>query len=323
MLARVAENLYWLARYLERAENVARLVGVNTNLVLDLPRGVAPSWSSLITIVGADEVFRERFDGTADEQRTMRFLVADPKYPSSIVGCFNAARENARTLRERIPREAFEQLNTLVYYARDNVNAGLSKRGRHAYLTEIIRGVQTFDGLLDNTMNHDEGYQFCDLGRHLERADMTTRILDVRSVSLIPDDLEELRPFDTIQWLSVLKTLSANQMYRLEARGPVHRQRVLEFLLQSRYFPRSVRFCAERADQALDVIGDADDVRRSVSRLLRLVQEVDLSELTRERLSAFIDELQIALADVHNATTAVFFSPPPVAARSQSQSQTA
>ncbi len=309
MLARVAENIYWLARYVERAEDLARLIGVNTNLKLDLPRGIAPTWDSLVSITGAHEAFQARAGGEITEQRVVRFLLADTQYPGSLLSCLNQARENARTVRELLPREAYEQINALVYYARDNVSAGVSKRGRHTYLVDVIKGAQTLVGLLDGTMNQDEAFQFFSLGRHLERADMTTRIVDVRSVSLISDDLEELRPFDAIQWLSVLKSLSASQMYRLEIRGAVRREGVLRFLLQSRVFPRSVLFCADRSDAALGVIGEADDVRRHVARLQRLVQEADVSTLSRARLAQFIDEAQIALAQVHDATAATFFMP--------------
>ena len=308
MLARVAENMYWMSRYVERAENMARLVNVNANLLLDLPRGIAPGWRPLITIVGADEAFEAKYGDADDENRVMRFLLADPENPQSIISSLRWARENARTFRDVVPREAWQEINALHLYAKDNLASGLTKRGRFDFLANIIRRSQTLVGLLSGCMNHDDGYAFVHLGRHVERADMTTRIVDVRSASLLAGDGLELRPFENIQWMSVLKSLTGYQMYRLEMQTQVRRADVLRFLLQSRNFPRSVLRCADELERRLPRLGDHTDAPlRSVNRLQRMLLDADPDALARERLGAFVDDVQVGFADIHAAIDECFF----------------
>ena len=252
MLSRVAENIYWLARYVERAENTARLVNVNANLLLDLPKGIAPGWAPLIAMTGSTEGYLKRHRDYG-ERAVLRFLIGDPDNPDSILNALQLARENCRTIRDIVPREAWEQINELHLFARDKVQEGLTKRGRHGFLKQIVLGSQTITGLLAGTMNHDQGYHFLRMGRFLERADMTTRIVDVRSDNLLPDDTVGLRPFDNVQWMSVLKSLTAYQMYRRSMQVRIRRRDVLRFLLRSPEFPRAVLHCVQCVEQ--DVAG--------------------------------------------------------------------
>src|SRR5690606_1028739 len=224
MLSRVAESIYWMARYLERAENTARMVMVNANLLLDLPKGAQPEWQPLVTITGATDQFEAK-GRRYEERAVVMFLLGDRDYPGSVINSLRAARENARTIRDIMPREAWEQINELNIYARDHLDAGLSKRGRHLYLKRLILGVQTITGMFSGTMTKGQGYQFLVMGRSIERADMTTRIIDVRSADLL-EDSPDLRPFRTIQWVSVLKSLTAYQMYRQSRQARVTRSEV-------------------------------------------------------------------------------------------------
>ncbi|HYN76820.1 MAG TPA: alpha-E domain-containing protein, partial [Lamprocystis sp. (in: g-proteobacteria)] len=176
MLSRVAENIYWLGRYVERAENTARIVSVNANLLLDLPRGIAPGWAPLVYITGANAQFEEHYQDYS-ERHVVHFLLGDERNSGSTLYALGAARENCRTIRDFVPREAWESLNELYLYARDELARGTSKGGRHTYLKHIIQSAQGFNGLLSGTMLHDQGYEFLHLGRFLERADMTTRII--------------------------------------------------------------------------------------------------------------------------------------------------
>src|SRR5690606_8592439 len=213
MLARVAEALFWMSRYLERAENMARLINVNANLLLDIPKKTTLGWEPLIDITGTRDVYLQQNDNF-DERTVLKYLVSDASSPVSIANSLSYARENARTIRDVIPREAWEQINALNYFAKDQLASGLSKRGRFSYLKEIILRNQTITGLLAGTMNQDQGYLFIRMGRNLERADMTSRIVDVRTANLLTGENLELRPFENIQWMSVLKSLTAYQMYR-------------------------------------------------------------------------------------------------------------
>ena len=212
MLARVAENMYWMARYLERAEDLARLIDVTTHLHLDLPRGSTPSWGTLLTLIGAEESYREKHGVAEDEGRVLRFLLGDKDHPQSLRAAVAAARSNARGFREVFPREAWEDINGLYHFSLEQLQSGLSKPGRHAYLRGIITRVQTVAGRLEGAMNRDEAYHFIDLGRQLERADMTTRLIDSSSTRLVPREGDDGARFDDLQWMSVLKSLTGYQM---------------------------------------------------------------------------------------------------------------
>lgn len=310
MLSRVAENIYWLARYIERVENTARIVTVNANLLLDLPRGIAPGWRPLVDIIGSNAQFEEHYKDYS-ERNVVRFLLSDERHGGSILAALVAARENCRTIRDIVPRECWEQINGLYLFAKEDLAKGMTKHGRYAYLQDLITGCQTIIGLLDGTMLHDQGYEFLRLGRFLERADMTTRIADVRSASLLPE-ADESRPFDNIQWVSVLKSMTAYQMYRRSAQIRVQRGPVLRFIFQDARFPRAVRYCIEHSRIALGRLPRNEAALRVTSRLVRELDAADLPALTQGQLHAFVDDLQLGIGDLHNAIAATWFPPPMV-----------
>lgn len=307
MLSRVAENVYWMARFLERAEDTARMIGVNANLLLDLPKGIAPGWKPLIDITGANPQF-ESNNSDYSERAVLKFLIADLEHGGSILASLRAARENCRTIRDIVPREFWEQINELYLYARENVQAGLTKKGRHAYLSDVIQHCQMLTGLLDGTMNHDRGYEFLRIGRNLERADMTTRLIDVRSSDLL-EDTPDLRPFDNIQWVSVLKSLTGYQMYRQAMQVRVRRADVMRFLFQSEEFPRSVRHTLGAVDAGLRRLPRNKAALRTVAGIQRHLQETDVAALDSAALHLFVDELQVGLGSLHSEMVTTYFLP--------------
>ncbi|AUB79996.1 alpha-E domain-containing protein [Candidatus Thiodictyon syntrophicum] len=309
MLSRVAENIYWLGRHVERAENAARVVAVNANLLLDLPRGIAPGWAPLVYISGANAQFEADYPDYS-EASVVHFLLGDTKNTGSILSALAAAREGCRTIRDFVPREAWEVLNELYLYGRDELERGMTKGGRHAYLKAIILGAQGINGLLSGTMIHDQGYEFLHLGRFLERADMTTRIVDVRSANLLPHTTTELQPFETIQWVSVLKSLSAYQAYRRSEQVRVQRERVLRFLFQHRDFPRAVRHCIEVTRQSLEKLPRNEAALRVSGRLRRNLEAAEPWRLDQQQLHTYVDELQLAIADLHAEIAKTWFPPP-------------
>jgi len=319
MLSRVAEHLYWMARYVERAENTARVVGVNANLLLDLPRGIAPGWKPLIDVTGANAIFEERYKEYGERQ-VVKFLLGDRDYDGSVMSCLWAARENCRTVRDILPRQAWEMLNELYIHAGENLQSGLTKRGRHDYLRRTIRGSQLLTGMLGAIMSRDEGYQFLRLGRHIERADMTTRLIDVRSADLLPGDVTDLRPFDTIQWVSVLNSLSAYQMYRRHMHVQVTRKDVLKFLLKNQLFPRAVFYCVDAVEEGIGALKNNSAPLKAVRAVATKLQRTRVDRLQQDALHAFVDEFQLGIIGVHNAIAATYFLPP---AEMQEQSQTA
>lgn len=323
MLSRVAENLYWLGRYMERAENTGRIINVNGNLLLDLPKGIAPGWQPIIEITGSGDLYRKSYNDF-EERNVIKFLVGDPQNPGSIISSLSMARENARTIRDIIPRESWELINELYLHARENVQSGLAKRGRYDYLKRVIRGAQTFVGLSDGAMSADAGHEFLCLGRIVERADMTTRIIDVRSASLIPEETSGLLPFENIQWISVLKSLTAYQMYRQHVQARVRRAEALRFLLLNDAFPRSVLRCVVLADESLEELPRSDAPRNAVARLKKTVKGGNIAKMAESNsaLHAFIDDLQIELGRVNNEIARTYFHIEE-SAKAQTQTQSA
>lgn len=309
MLSRVAENIYWLGRFIERAENTARIVSVNANLLLDLPRGLAPGWRPLVDITGANALFEEHYKDYS-ERNVVRFLLGDERNTCSILSALAAARENCRTIRDIVPREAWELLNELYLYARGELSKGMTKGGRHTYLKYVILGNQSINGLLSGTMLHDQGFEFLHLGRFLERADMTTRIVDVRSANLLPQEATELRPFETIQWVSVLKSMTGYQAYRRSEQVRVQRGPVLHFLFQHETFPRAVNHCVESTRLSLGKLPRNDNALRVAGRLKRTLEGVEPRALDQQQLHTFVDDLQMAIGDLHTEIAKTWFPPP-------------
>ncbi|MDT8438985.1 MAG: alpha-E domain-containing protein [Wenzhouxiangellaceae bacterium] len=310
MLSRLAEHLFWHGRYLERAEGLARLINVNAHLNLDLPGKMAPGWEPLVRITGNPELYVELNGDERSERSIARFLIADSRNPGSIRSSLEMARENLRAARDLLPREVWEQMNGLYLDINRRIDASLARRNRHDTLNELIRGSQLLSGMLTGTMSHDHAYDFIRLGGYLERADVTTRILDVRADDLLPEDVEELPPFESIQWMSVLKSLTGYQMYRRHVRLRVTGPDVLRFLLRDRLFPRSVMFCLEQVEHLLaELPGDDDNALRATLAVKRQLDQVRVIRLTGEPLAEFIDRVQIELADIGDAIAGTWFLP--------------
>ena len=311
MLSRVASNVYWKARYLERAENTARLINVHGNLLLDLPGNIAFGWETLIAITGGEELFYSRYQNP-DEFNVIKFLLGDGDNPGSILNALAAARENLRTTRDIIPREVWEEINDLYLSTRSRLAAGISKRARYDFLKFIIRNIQQITGLIYGTMSHDMAYNFMRLGRYIERADMTTRILDVRSCNLLwktgSGGEAILNPFENIQWMSVLKSLTAYQMYRQHMRLRVQGPDVLKFLLLDKEFPRTFAFCLGRIEDCLHGLPRNEFPLRRLARLQRQIQSADVHALDHQSLHTFLDELQIGIAQMHEHIDTIYFS---------------
>jgi len=306
LLSSVAERVYWMSRYIERAENTARIILVNNNLLLDLPRGIELGWEPLVAITGNAELFREHYDEPS-ERNVIRFLVSDVRNPNSIISSLASARENLRTTRAILPRAAWETLNDLFAYANDNKASGMSRRGRYAYMRRMIDYSQLMAGKLSSTMSHDKTYDFVRLGRDMERADMTTRVIDVRASNLLLSITEELRPFDDIQWKSVLDCLAAYQMYRRHVHVRVRGKEVLRFLLRDVTFPRAVHYCLTEVDHCLRRITGSEPALRVLGRAQRMLGEVEISGIIGDGLTEFINEFQKVHSELNEQISACYF----------------
>jgi uncharacterized alpha-E superfamily protein len=251
LLSRVADAVYWLGRYIERAENVVRFLDVNHNLTLDLPQEFAGQWQPIVDVTGDRAIFLERY-GAATRDNVVRFLAFDPENPNSIYSCVLAARENARSVRETISSEMWQQINSL-YLLLTAESRKTDPPDLPAFCHQVRMGCHLIHGILHVTMSHNEAWQFIRLGTLLERADKTTRILDVKYFILLPSISDVGTPYDDIQWSAVLKSVSGFEMYR-KRHGRISPGSIVEFLLLDAEFPRSFRYCISLADRALHFI---------------------------------------------------------------------
>lgn len=251
LLSRVADSVYWMARYIERAENVARFIGVNLNLQLDLPLAPAHQWQPLIDTSGDAEIFKERY-GDANQARVIEYLAYDNVNPNSIASCLRYARENARSVRETISSEMWAQVNSMYLQIQTQRSMPTPERMLDAF-REIRLGCHLFEGITDATMSHGEAWHFLRLGRKLERADKTSRILDVKYFMLLPSTHDVGTPYDDIHWSAVLRSVSGFEMYRKKF-GRISPCNVVDFLVMDAEFPRSIRFCIHCADESLHAI---------------------------------------------------------------------
>ena len=319
MLSRVAENVYWMARYLERAENTARLINTTTQVLLDLPRGASFGWDILLKVAGLDQLYDE-FGREANEMSIMYFLIEDERNPSGLVSSINCARENSRTFREILPKEFWERVNSLYLYMRENAPRTFQSRAsRYEVLNQVIDRCQSLTGLLMGCMSHDLAYQFIELGRSIERADMTTRIVDINSAVLFSSQDMALEPIQERLWMAVLKALSAYQMYRRHVCVHVNGPQVLNFLLQDTHFPRSVRHCLGKIDESLATLPNQAETLRAARKAWRRMAGLRWEGLTPAVLHEYLDQTQTDLGDIHRVISRQYFHPPV----SMQQTQTA
>ena len=312
MLSRVADSIYWMNRYVERAENVSRFVDVNLHLMLDMPSGTDEQWDPLLYSTGDHVLFHERF-GEATRDSVVKFLTFDTDNPNSIFSCVSAARENARSVREIITAEMWEQINTFYLVVRAAANAGEIPGEPHEFFTSIKMTSHLYEGITDATMSHGEGWHFGRLGRLLERANMTSRLLDVTYFNLLPDINDVGGHIDDIRWSAVLNSASAFEMYR-QRYGPITPDRVAEFLVLNREFPRSMNSCIINADESLHSISNSptgtpnNKAEQYLYSLLTHLDSTDIAEIIAGGLHEFLAEFQDHLNSVGGSIFDTYFA---------------
>jgi uncharacterized alpha-E superfamily protein len=316
MLSRVADSIYWLNRYIERADNVARFVDVNLNFMLDLPAGVQQQWKPLAMTTGDLELFSQRY-GEATAENVIQFLTFDQDYPNSIISVLRFARENARSIREIISSEMWEEVNSFYLMVKD-----VAERQPTPILPEFFTQVKLsshrFSGVMDATMTHNEGWHFGRMGRHLERADKTTRIIDVKYFVLLPSAAWVGTSLDQIQWMALLKSASAYEMYRKQQHR-ITPTGVAEFLILDRDFPRSIRFCLGQIEQSLHQITGtplgtwSNPAERALGRLCAQLGYLTMEDVIETGLHEFLDRTQRSLNEVGDNIANTFFTLKPVA----------
>ena len=313
MLSRVADSIYWMSRYIERAENVARFVDVNLQLMLDAPAGSDQQWAPLVATTGDHEEFKERF-GHATQQSVIQFLAFDPENSNSILSCLRAARENARTVREIISSEMWLQLNKFFLMVNDAAATGKGMATPHEFFNAVKDASHLFNGITAATMTHGEAWHFGPvLGRMLERADKTSRILDVKYFILLRSAEDVGTPFDDIQWAAVLRSASAFEMYR-KRHGRLTPRRVVEFLLLNREFPRAVQYCLTTSRDSLHAISGTPlgtfhhPPEKLLGQLCSDLSFTSVEEIVNSGLHEYLDELQTKMNQVAAGIFETFFA---------------
>lgn len=327
MLSRVADSIYWLNRYIERAENVARFVEVNLNLLLDLPTGLQEQWQPLVVTTGDLSFYQQHYKGFS-EAEVLYFLTFDSRYSNSIISCVKAARDNARSVREVISSAMWQQVNDFYLMVSD-AEQHQSLSDLADFLERVKQSSHSFNGVMDATMSHNEGWQFGLMGRYLERADKTSRILDVKYFLLLPSSENVGMPVDELGWMALLKSASAYEMYR-KSSSFQHRitpAGVAEFLVLDTQFPRSIRFCLKEAEHSLHAITGCppgfwqNSSERTLGKLRSELEFATIDEILQRGMHEFLDRLQQQINGVDNTIFETFFSLQPIATQSQSQFQ--
>ena len=310
MLSRVADSLYWMSRYIERAENNARLADVNLEFLLDLanqPQADAQQqWNPIISSLEENELFVALYD-ELDGKAAIDFVTLQENNPNSIYSCLTLARENARTTREQISSEMWEQINQLYLFVESDRGKKLLRSSPFEFFKRITVGSHLFQGVTDSTMTHGEGWDFIRIGKLLERADCTSRILDVKYHILLPSGEKVGGNIDTIQWMAVLKSCSALEAYRKAYVGQVAPWKVAEFIITHPAFPRSIRFSVDYFDAALHHISGSieskytNEAERLSGQLRYDLDYVTIADIFDVGLHEYLEQIQERLVEISDA----------------------
>jgi uncharacterized alpha-E superfamily protein len=299
MLSRVAERVYWAARYLERIENTARLIGVYDKLMFDLPHSVGLDWYNLITINSAEQAFKERYK-IEDERNVVKFLLGDEKNSCSVTSSLKFARENLRTTRDVIPAESWEMINELHLFVTENLQQGVNRSQRFDFLDGIIKSCQQIQGLIVGTMPRDFVWYFMKLGRNIERADMTSRLLDAGVRAQIEtSEAEDAINSEQIIWGNVLRSLDAAQSYRRTVRASVKSAQVVKYIIEDTAFPRSHTYCFSAMIDSLERLPNNEIVLMNIKKTEKnIMKAVNYSDLGLP-MKDYLNDIQLDIASIH------------------------
>ncbi len=314
LLSRVAEHLYWAGRSLERAEVTARLVRTHTELFLDLPRSVGLSWAPLLAVTGTQETFDDGHERVTEDD-VVDFLLADNDNRGSVATSIEQVRENFRITRGLIPRRLWEVVNETQQWSRATASAGCARGGRLMWTEEVIRRCHTLAGSVAAVMTRDDSYAFLEIGKLVERADMTSRVIDVQA-GIIMRSGDSLGPFEDLTWMSMLRSVGGEQMYRRQMGGVVTSADAVQFLLCEPAFPRSIEHCLIEISRWLLELPHQDPPMGAAGAVHRQLDSVDLDEIDPDGLHEFVDELQVGLDALHDRLVETYFgTPEPLATR--------
>jgi uncharacterized alpha-E superfamily protein len=303
---------------MERAENYARYIGVNFNLSLDIPSTEPTQWEPIITATADQHIFFENYQ-EANAHNVIRYMSFDQRNPNSILCCLQYARENARTVREAISKEMWEQTNQLYWLVSEAAkHSDQWELGQfHPFFEEIKKGTQLFFGIVDATISRSEGWHFGCLGRMIERSDKITRFLDIKYFTLLPSLKTVGAPLDLLYWTAVLKSASAYNMYRQQHQS-INPSQITEFLLLDRDFPRSVLFCTRYMYNSLyEISGNnphkyKNEPEKMAGKLRSNLEHLEVKDIISSGLHEFLDDFQNKNNAIGNAISKTYFEIKPI-----------
>ena len=307
MLSRVADSLYWMSRYIERAENISRLLDVNLQLLLDFEDlddlKLKEHWAPIIRVTGDEELFNELYD-QADSASVTDFLTFNRKNPSSILSCMMAARENASMIRDQLSTEMWQCINQAYLFLKSNNAKQVWDSGPYEFYKQIQDYSHYFIGLADATFSHTEGFYFMQVGKFLERAEKTSRILDIKYHILLPSLEEVGGAVDAVQWAAVLRSCSAFEAYHRIYIASVNPLKVADFLVFNDYFPRSIQFCVREMDKNLHRISGcpsgeySNPAERASGRILSELKYSTIRDAFDQGLHQYLKALQDRFVEI-------------------------
>ncbi len=313
MLSRVAHTIYWMNRYIERAENYARFMEVNFNLSLELhPNATEERWQPLVVTTGDWPLYDSLYDHV-EKSKVINFLGFNRENPNSIYNCVRAARENARAIRPEITMEVWEQINHLYYMVQEEAeNKIWELEDPRNFFLEVKKSCQLVYGIVEATISKSEGWHFGKIGQLIERADKTSRVLDVKYHMLLPKSGPVGSPFDLTQWSSLLKSVSAFDMYR-KKNGKLTPHDISDFLIFDKAFPRSILSCLIGVEKSLYSIsgrgeGFSNTAEKELGRLKSQLEYADINDVFDKGLHEYLDDLQKKLNTVSDKIFETFFT---------------
>lgn len=315
MLSRDADAMYWMSRYVERSEHIARLLLVNSNLLMDVGE-LAPTlqqkqWQSVLVVLRADAGFATGDWGMAP--RVAQYMAFDPENTNSLVNCLTRARENARGIRENVSAEMWECINTLYWFIRSDEAQTRFEESPDEFYRHVMSGSMLFQGLTDQTLAHDQGWHFAQLGKYLERIDVTSRVIDAKFGMLRTADNLLAGALRNIHWMAVLRSCCALESYRRKHVGDMDPLRVASFLILEREFPRSIRFTVAKAHASMRAIRSdvnplaIDVAERILGRLDAQLEYGEIAEILADGIPAYLQRIQSGIAESAMALQKAYF----------------
>lgn len=311
MLSSAAKKLFWYGRYMERLENTARVINAHNTLLFDLPRNDHINWGTILKVFGNEALFKSLYT-RRDEKNIMRFMIANKQNPSSLLATTLIARENARAVLSFIPQDTWHSSNECYQYAKEHLEKQ-NRNNRYAHLTEIIAKCQQITGNLATCMGEGIAHNLILAGRYIERADMTSRMLDMGNRNLLTEITSNRATQDfkhsiaPVLWMSVLKSLNADQMYIQQVQSRVSSTEIIKFLIHDKTFPRSIIFCLEHLRNCLAELPDSRAVVTAISAVENSIELIVVSNLNSKSLSKRLDNMQVSFGEINNVIERQWF----------------